>query len=243
MDEFKIRDTRIKEKYFMDDEYLNGYAKLCGIYATGVYISLCRHSNIKQTCFPSISLIARELDISEKTVRNSLKTLTHWKIIKVQKGKRRQGGMYAPNNYTLLDKSEWKQKPEVSRTAGTTRQSPEVSQVFNHGYGIPHKDTQIKDTHSKDIVASDTPFSLKEEIQKLEESDRRELNIIAMYLDQKSPDLQTREQYNQAIKRHVKPANSLVSFSDNQILNAVDYAKKEYKDIWTLETLIKILTK
>ena len=28
-----------------------------------------------------------------------------------------------------------------------------------------------------------------------------------------------------------------------QILKAIDYAKKEYKDIYTLETLIKILTK
>ncbi len=93
------------------------------------------------------------------------------------------------------------------------------------------------------IVASDTPFSLKEEIQKLEDSPRRDLNIIALYLDHRKPDLQTREQYQESVKRHLKSAGALKHFTDNQILKALDYAKKEYKDIYTLETLIKILTK
>lgn len=93
------------------------------------------------------------------------------------------------------------------------------------------------------IVASDTPFSLKEEIGKLENSEKRELNIIALYLEHRKPDLQNREQYNQAIKRHIKSAITLKPFTDNQILKALDYAKKEYKDIYTLETLNKILTK
>lgn len=101
-----------------------------------------------------------------------------------------------------------------------------------------------KDKISKKIVAkSDIPFSLKEEIKKLEDSPRRDLNIIALYFDVRKPDLQNREQFNQALKRHLKPAGALKSFTDQQILKAVDYAKKEYKDIWTIETLLKILTK
>jgi len=155
MEEFTIRDMRIKEKYFMDDEYLNGYAKLCRIYATGVYCSLCRHSNKEQTCFPSINLIAQELHISEKTVRKALKTLVFWNIIKIVTGKRRKGGFYAPNKYTLLDKSKWKPKPVVRGTAGangTTRHSPKVSEDKYQRYEVPHKDTHSNDTNINDTA-------------------------------------------------------------------------------------------
>lgn len=97
---------------------------------------------------------------------------------------------------------------------------------------------------SKEIVTkSDIPFSLKEEIQKLEENPRRDLNIIALYFDYRKPDLQNREQYSQALKRHLKAAGALKGFTNDQIIRAIDYAKKEYKDIYTLETLLKILTK
>lgn len=100
------------------------------------------------------------------------------------------------------------------------------------------------DKNRIDIVAeSDVPFSLKEEIKKLEENPRRELNIVALYLEHRQPDLQNKQQYSQALKRHLKPAIALKDFSDAQIIKALDHAKKEYKDIYTLETLMKILTK
>lgn len=97
----------------------------------------------------------------------------------------------------------------------------------------------------KDNISAnaDAPFSLKEEIKKLEENPRREMNIIALYFEHRKPDLQTREQYSQALKRHLKSAIALKPFNDNQILKALDYCKKEYKDIYTLETLLKIITK
>ena len=31
-----IRDLRTKGKYSIDDEYLNGYAKLCGVFSTDI---------------------------------------------------------------------------------------------------------------------------------------------------------------------------------------------------------------
>lgn len=100
-----------------------------------------------------------------------------------------------------------------------------------------------KKDNTKEIVVNDTPFSLKEEIKKLEENKRRDLNIIALYLEHRKPDLQNRQQYEKALKRHLKPAGELEPFSDTQILKALDYAKNEYKDVYTLETLLKILVK
>lgn len=86
-------------------------------------------------------------------------------------------------------------------------------------------------------------FSLKEEIKKLEESPRRELNIIGFYVDKKKPDIQSKAQLSVLIKRHLRPAKNLVEFKDSQILKASAIAEKEYPKLWTIETLVKILTR
>lgn len=86
-------------------------------------------------------------------------------------------------------------------------------------------------------------FSLEKEIIKLENSSRRDLNIIALYLENRKPDLRNVDQYMLTLKRHLKAAKTLKIFTDDQIIKAMNVAKKEYKDVYTLETLIKILTK
>lgn len=86
-------------------------------------------------------------------------------------------------------------------------------------------------------------FSLKTEIQKMEESERRDLNIIAFYLSARKPDIQSKAQLSVAIKRHIRAAKELSVFSDEQIQKALNVAEKEYGKIFTIETLIKILCK
>ena len=149
MEEFEIRDTRTKEKFVIDDVYLNGYAKHCGINATGVYISLCRHVDKKQKCFPSKKLIAKELGISESSVFRALKKLESYGIIRTGKQLRNDLGTFMHNVYTLLDKSLW----------GSNRRSqvPTVTQTDTVGHRDinrrshrPTKDTHKKDTHRKE---------------------------------------------------------------------------------------------
>lgn len=85
-------------------------------------------------------------------------------------------------------------------------------------------------------------FSLKEEIKKLEDSPRRDLNVIALYLEERKPDLKTKEQLQVAIKRHLRSAKTLAPFSDEQILKGVEKAKRQTPE-WTIETITKMLTK
>lgn len=99
---------------------------------------------------------------------------------------------------------------------------------------------QIKNTNTNMDIA---PFSIQEEIKKLEDSTRRDFNIIALYFESRKPKFENREQYNSAFKRHLKDASEIKSFSDEQILKALAYAKKEYQEIYTIRTLLKILTK
>lgn len=137
----KIRD--IRKKYFqVDDVYIDGYAKHCGIYATGVYISLCRHANKEQSCWPSHDKVAEELNISRSQVKRSLKILEKYNIIKkIRIGKRQN------NIYLLLDKSNWKEsdgsiRAITSKSDGSIR--PQVMALIEPSiYKVTHK----KDIH------------------------------------------------------------------------------------------------
>lgn len=112
---------------------------------------------------------------------------------------------------------------------------------------IKSKIPREKDESSSSIPLKEKkeekPFVLAEEIKKLEASPRRDLGIIALYFESRKPEFKNKEQYRIALRRHLKPAKDLSNFTDEQIIKALEYAEKEYKDIYTLETLIKILTK
>lgn len=106
-EQFIVRDMRRKEKYFIDDVYLDKYAQICGVYATAIYNSLGRHANFAtQKCFPRIDKMAREHHISRPSVIKGLNALKRYNIIQWI-GKKDNKGKWAHNVYTLLDKSLW----------------------------------------------------------------------------------------------------------------------------------------
>lgn len=137
---FEVRDLRRKEKFFIDDLYLNGYAKKCGIYATGVYLSLCRHANKEQLCWPSEKTIAEELAVSSKQVGRVIKILERFNIIKkIRVGKKLN------NRYLLLDKSEWTNSP-VAKDHESDH--PKTNSPFHS------KDTQLMKQNNKEKIES-----------------------------------------------------------------------------------------
>jgi biotin operon repressor len=125
---FEVRDMRHKEKFQIDDAYLNGWAKLCGVYATGVYVSLCRHADKEQKCWPSLDKMAEELAISKTQVRRAIKILVEHNIIKVKRL-----GKKLNNRYYLVDKSEW--------SGRTLTISPQDTHI------CPDRTLHSKDTH------------------------------------------------------------------------------------------------
>ncbi len=156
----KVRDLRVKEKFSIDDAYVNLYARHCGIYASGVYMALCRHANKEQSCFPSRKLMAKELGISERAVFSALKKLEMWQIIKIEKTNRRTSGTFTSNTYLLKDKSVWKRLdshrhivPTAGDAEGTLSDPPQANDDMNHRHDVPTKDTQIKETQKKDMAS------------------------------------------------------------------------------------------
>jgi len=125
----EIRDSRDKEWFWMDNEYLNGYARHLGASCTVVYFSLCRHANNKtQKCFPSMKLVAEENGISTRTVVRAVAKLEEWNIISVKKEKKKDGTQ-ANNVYTLLSKKVWKSKPSDIKSHGSPSDNNDTDRV------------------------------------------------------------------------------------------------------------------
>jgi len=151
-DEFKVRDLRNKQFFMVDDAYLNGYARLCGWKATLVYMALCRHSNKNQVCFPSKKLMAEELDISERSVYNAIKTLESWGIIRIQKKQRKNDGKYMSLIYVLADKKTWKSKPTAYGADGTIVHTPSAKSSTNQRHHVPSKETHEGNTIKERVL-------------------------------------------------------------------------------------------
>jgi len=125
---FKVRDLRKKTQYKIDDEYLNGYARIFGVATTAVYNSLARHAEFStQQCFPSEKKIAEEHNITSRTVRRAIQKLKSANIIKIER-KKSSIGKWLNNTYLLLDKSEWIKLPEDIRDQARGHQRPMDSQ-------------------------------------------------------------------------------------------------------------------
>lgn len=142
-----MRDSRKKEMFKVDDEYLNGYARLCGTNATLVYLCLCRHADRNQESFPSVEMMAEKTNISRQSVMRGIKKLIQWNIISKER-ERRKDATWLNNRYTLLDKSVWKSKPSTTELHGRAKYQMGPSQVPNGGVSqVPQGDTKV--THRK----------------------------------------------------------------------------------------------
>jgi len=143
--EYKVRDLR--DKFFLvDDAYLNGYAKQCGINATGVYMALCRHVGKEQSCFPSKKTMAEKLGICERSVYTAIKKLEKCNLIKVESRGRKKDGSYRSLTYHLIDKSQWNQILTVNVADSKKKHVPTANNDKDQRQHMPNKETHNKGT-------------------------------------------------------------------------------------------------
>lgn len=157
--ERRVIDNRRKEKFMVDDEYLNGQAKLCGWQGTIVYNSLCRHANKSQESFPSIALMAEQHGVSRPTIMKGIDNLERRKVIQVKK-KRTKDGKWLNNTYILTDKSEW----DYSQVNDVYTDS-QVNVVYTPSQrGLPDgvNDVYTKETHSEGNTSKETHLSCEQ---------------------------------------------------------------------------------
>lgn len=117
--ELQLNDNRRHSFFIVDDIFIDKFARKIGVYATAVYVSLCRHTNSDQMCFPSIVHIADQHGITTRSVIRALNILEQWNIISVDRVKGQS------NIYKLLDKSKWKE-PADKKWCGSICKGPDV---------------------------------------------------------------------------------------------------------------------
>ena len=102
---FKVRDKRQTRRFFLDNEFIDGYAKYVGWQGQCVYMALVRHSK-DNTCFPSHQHLAIELDSSISSIKKGLNLLEKYNIIRIimRTGTKQGRGsnIYELQDYTVL---------------------------------------------------------------------------------------------------------------------------------------------
>lgn len=171
---FKIRDLRIKEKFFLDDAYVNGWSKHLKPSTLAVYVSLCRHADKEQSAFPNQETIAGEHGMCVRTVISKLKLLQQLNIIRLEKVRNKKG-KWLNNTYYLLDKSSWKE-PSANFAPGLSKCKKEQHRV----QPLHLKETHLKDTHIKREINQEKGLvSLKGKYSTLESLGEAEFTDIA----------------------------------------------------------------
>lgn len=195
----------------------------------------------------ALSQFEKATTMKHGNVASSLKSLVVKRILL-----KRENGYKFNQNY-----DEWvvckRIPPVVKRILGS-------SQTHTDFGSQTHTNKRNKETITKDILQSKTTALVvpkKKEIQnpntpienwaeylnKMDESNNRGINIIAHYFRSKGLYFETTGKASSAIKRHLRAAQQLAPFTDEEISKATNEAQKQYPELWTVESLIKILTR
>lgn len=192
------------------------------------------------SCTAGNNTIAELLHTTTRVVQNSLNALEERGYIKrIYKDDSKR------NRLMIQSKIAYKNvSPMGDRHPASVLQVTNVRPIGDtHVRPIGDQNKNIVNKNSNIAAASAAEvFSFKDEIKKMEDHKRRDINIIGFYFEIKKPDIKNREQLHIAIKRHLRAANDLIPFTDSQLVAASKKAEKLTSE-WTLETLVKILTK
>jgi len=155
---FKTRDKRNKGWFWLNNEYLNGYGKRLGAVGVSIYVDLCRHADNDQKCFPSEKTIAKELKITDRTVRKYIKLFEKYHLIEITK-ERSIKGKWLNNVYWLTDKTEWLE-PEETISDGKPEETKDISrgnETHIHRKLFPLNNTNKKNTNKNNSFSIEYP--------------------------------------------------------------------------------------
>ncbi|MEX0932350.1 MAG: helix-turn-helix domain-containing protein [Parcubacteria group bacterium] len=244
---YKTRDRRSKERFYVDDVYLNEYARHLGPTATVVYMSLCRHANKQDESWPAQERIAEQHGFkSRRTVIRAISDLLSWNIIQVEKEKSERGE-FLHNVYVLLDKSQWKPLPmrhqshtEEPCDTRVTRETHVTSECKTMRHQSHMKESHKKESHTN-VSKADGPFSFEDYLTQMEKDKRTHIPVIASYWRIKGFSFKTKAQAESALRRELRPAKALVPYEQLKVAKVLTWLRDNADFKWTLETAHKYI--
>ena len=189
--------------------------------------------------------------IKYEEVNNDLKLpeRTYYRWIKQLKDSKYINTIQAPQGLIITvnkAKKRFGQKPTRTAKSGISSPAKNVSSDLPKIVERPAKKVgsiyrQDKDKTVDNVSANadEKEFSFKEKLELMEKDPKRHIQIICLYWKFKKFMVENKEQYQTLIKRDLKSATRLVGFSDEQILEIMEYLQDENTFKWGLETVLK----
>ncbi len=209
-----------------------------------VYSALSTFGGYKEM-HPALETIAERACLSERATRNSMRRLEEVGYIKVDK----KTGRGNANVYYLLKMVKGCKLCPFYKGG---KEEPERGQILSlKGANLaPHIN---KESNKENIAEVSAVWVLEEKLKDMEKKPNSHLDIIASFIREKPVVVENSKQLSTVISRYVRVAQKLSgAYSNEQIFEVVERIrgdnevrkKKGQSEIdWTLETIMKYLTK
>jgi len=177
----KLRERPKSGWFYADNETIDILSKYLGPHALCVYMSLCRHADNYQRCFPGQKLMAKELGMGERTVRKAVKLLKEMHVIHCRKEKINKSANLH-NVYYIADKTEWL----VSKAYHASAKGQKDTEIEAGEYKSDRHIVTVKDTHSNNTQDNKTkvegelllaPLNEKQQTE-MQEKYSKELGVL-----------------------------------------------------------------
>lgn len=201
--------------------------------------TLIELTRIPEDIFHEINPRERAMGCLQRFIDNNMITVDNFGVLSVTNFNKRQGKNLS--GYERIKR--YRERKKAIKNKGKTG-TPLITKdnVRDNANDNARIDKNRIDKNNI-VEQSSTPFSFKEKLDRIWEGNRKDLKIIARYFSLKGFSYDNELQYQSALKRELKPAKMLLGYTAQQIDTAVEYCKKNYPDIWTLETLHKVIDK
>lgn len=214
-----------------------------------LYFQLKSFAGVKHVSYPGNKLLMMRLGVTRHTLHSALRRLVDAGLIKQSDNVKQStsGGSQMFRSYEILD--VWDKNTDFFREQRGGKKRPTLNQNLSKGgqnvtpNNIISIDTKVSIESGAPKRAPQGDFDFDSYLEKLHNDKRRTIQIIAFFFSEKSLRFSTLSKARVAVQRWLKSAQRLIPFTDDEIFKAADIAKAEYPRIWTLDTLLKILTR
>lgn len=169
--------------------------------------------------------LSEETGISPSSTRNYLKILENIGFLDIK----------STNKFSLITLTKYSQYQDKKKKEDSTLDN----QRTTTGQQL---DTNNNVNNENNIATKKVAKGFRD-IKQLTESKSKHLQLIGFYFTRTKKDFDTPEELNVAVKRWMKDASAIAKFSEDKINKAFEEAQDKHPVIWTLGTVLKILTK
>lgn len=206
-----------------------------------IFLWLCHYANDSGTCYPSRKKLAKNCNMTPKTLDKYINILINTGLIEKTYRKDPITGANTSNLYQIvlkntLDSVSIDTYPsEATVTTPTPLDYTQTISNINYNQLTINKSTESSVTS----VPEESEFSLVSILERLANSNDKKNKIIALYFYRKNFKFQNKLQFNTEYKRNTRPALDLLGYNSKQIEATMDYCEEQWGTVWTLETVVK----